>query len=225
MNSRIWQDYDGLSPRECAERIGRLTRKWYPQAFRDDAPPLPSAPAFQHFFLGLCTLADWIGSNENWFSFVDTPLDEYINVAKANAKRAIAEIGLDISEQRNSFAANGAPAFGALFSSDAQPEGFQPNAIQQATQDTPLDEPVVIIESETGSGKTEAALWRFARMYERGLVDGIYFALPTRAAAAQIHGARQAIHRKPVRRTGCAARCPCRAGLRSGRGCRKGGDA
>ena len=187
-NSRIWQDYGDLSPRECAERIGRLTRKWYPQAFRDDAPPLPSTPAFQHFFLGLCTLADWIGSNEDWFSFVDTPQDDYINVAKANAKRAIAEIGLDISEQRNSFAANGAPAFGSLFSSDAQPEGFQPNAIQQATQDTPLDEPVVIIESETGSGKTEAALWRFARMYERGLVDGIYFALPTRAAAAQIYG-------------------------------------
>ena len=29
-----------------------------------------------------------------------------------------------------------------------------------------LDEQLVIIESETGSGKTEAALWRFARMYE-----------------------------------------------------------
>ena len=50
-----------------------------------------------------------------------------------------------------------------------------------------LDEPLVIIESETGSGKTEAALWRFARMYEAGLVDGLYFALPTRSAASQIH--------------------------------------
>ena len=52
----------------------------------------------------------------------------------------------------------------------------------------PLDVPVVIIESETGSGKTEAALWRFARLYDAGLVDGLYFALPTRAAASQIHG-------------------------------------
>ena len=64
----------------------------------------------------------------------------------------------------------------------------QANAIQQATQDAPLKERLVIIESETGSGKTEAALWRFARMYEAGLVDGLYFALPTRAAAHQIHG-------------------------------------
>ena len=38
------------------------------------------------------------------------------------------------------------------------------------------------------AGKTEATLWRFARMYEAGLVDGLYFALPTRAAAVQIHG-------------------------------------
>ena len=52
---------------------------------------------------------------------------------------------------------------------------------------TPLDERLAIVESETGSGKTEAALWRFARMYEKGLVDGIYFALPTRAAASQMH--------------------------------------
>ncbi|CAI8057916.1 CRISPR-associated endonuclease/helicase Cas3 [Geodia barretti] len=47
--------------------------------------------------------------------------------------------------------------------------------------------PSTSIESETGSGKTEAALWRFAHMYEAGLVDGLYFALPTRSAAVQIH--------------------------------------
>ena len=51
-----------------------------------------------------------------------------------------------------------------------------------------LEEQLVIIESETGSGKTEAALWRFARMYQDELVDGLYFALPTRSAASQIHG-------------------------------------
>ena len=74
-----------------------------------------------------------------------------------------------------------APDFAGLF---GIPGG--PNAIQQKVQDTPLDERLVIIESETGSGKTEAALWRFARMYEAGLVDGLYFALPTRAAGSQI---------------------------------------
>ena len=184
-NSRIWQDFRELSPKDCAERIGGLLQEWFPQAFVADAPPLPSAPTFQHMFLGLCTLADWIGSNEDFFPYVDTPRDDYIETARENAKRAIVHIGLNISEQRRARKANALPGFKGLFGIDDAP-----NAIQQAAvgQHAPLEERVVVIESETGSGKTEAALLRFARMYERGLVDGIYFALPTRAAAAQIHG-------------------------------------
>jgi CRISPR-associated endonuclease/helicase Cas3 len=47
---------------------------------------------------------------------------------------------------------------------------------------------LVILEAETGSGKTEAALWHYMRLFEAGRVDGLYFAVPTRAAAAQLHG-------------------------------------
>ena len=178
-NPQMWSDFGDLSPRACAERIGQLLRDWFPQAFDETAPPLPSSPGFQHMFLGLCTLADWIGSNERWFEYIDTLQDDYINAARGNAKRAIRDIGLNIYTQRNHF--NVSPEPQELF-------GFKPNAIQRAaSQDALLGEPAVVIESETGSGKTEAALWRFAKMYERDLVDGIYFALPTRAAAAQIH--------------------------------------
>src|SRR5690606_3841040 len=46
----------------------------------------------------------------------------------------------------------------------------------------------VILEAETGSGKTEAALLHFMKLFHAGLVDGLYFALPTRTAATQIHG-------------------------------------
>ena len=188
-NSAIWRDFGDLSPHACAERIGELLRDWFPQAFDSDAPALPSAPAFQHMFLGLCTLADWIGSNEPFFPYVDAPQDDYIDTARENAKRAMKDIGLDISEQRRLFSGVSLPEFGALFHDEGDEYAKVPNSIQKAAaRDTPLDEPVVVIESETGSGKTEAALWRFARMYEQGLVDGVYFALPTRAAAAQIHG-------------------------------------
>ncbi len=180
-NPAIWRFFGGLDPREYVERIGRLAREWLPAAWRPGAPPLPSATAFQHMFLGLCNLADWIGSNKSWFEYVDAPRDDYMAAARANAKRAVEAIGLDVHEQRRQFA--GAPGFGTLFPHIEQP----PNAIQQAAVNAPLDERLVIIESETGSGKTEAALWRFARMYERGLVDGLYFALPTRAAATQLH--------------------------------------
>ena len=188
-NSEVWRDFGDLSPHACAERIGGLLRDWFPQAFNSDAPALPSAPAFQHMFLGLCTLADWIGSNEPFFPYVDTPQNDYMDTARENAKRAMKDIGLDISEQRRLFSGVSLPEFGALFRDDGDEYAKVPNSIQKAAaRDTPLDEPVVVIESETGSGKTEAALWRFARMYEQGLVDGVYFALPTRAAAAQIHG-------------------------------------
>lgn len=182
LNPPVWRAFGELDPRRCVERIGKLVRQWFPAAFDLDAPPLPSATAFQHMFLGLCNWADWLGSNECWFPYVDEHRDDYFEAAQRQAKRAIAAIGLDLICQRNGF--TGVPGFGALFDIPGAPK---PNAIQATAQRTPLDQPLVIIESETGSGKTEAALWRFARMYERGLVDGLYFALPTRAAAVQIH--------------------------------------
>jgi gas vesicle protein len=52
----------------------------------------------------------------------------------------------------------------------------------------PMRGPIVVLEAETGSGKTEAALWRFATLFATGQVDGLYFALPARVAASQIHG-------------------------------------
>ena len=185
-NTALWRRYGDLNPQDCVERIGRLVRQWFPAAFTQGGTPLPAASPFQHHFLGLCILADWIGSNEQFFPFNDQPDDNYIETARERAKQAIAYIGLDLNQQRAAFAARSLPSdFPDLFPHLKAPG---PNAIQQqAVLDTPLDEPIVIIESETGSGKTEAALWRFARMYQQGLVDGLYFALPTRAAARQIH--------------------------------------
>ncbi len=181
-NPSLWSQYGSLTPADEVRRIGELARQWFPAALAKDAPPLPSPPAFQHHFLGLCTLADWIGSNELWFPFCGEPRGDYMAQARQQARKAVREIGLDITAQREQLSA--VPGFSGLF---PQIDG-EPNAIQQAASDASLREPLVIIESETGSGKTEAALWRFAKMYEAGLVDGLYFALPTRAAATQLHG-------------------------------------
>ena len=181
-NPRVWRAFGDLDPHHCVARIGQLVRQWFPAAFDSAAPPLPCAPAFQHMFLGLCNWADWIGSDEDWFPFVEERRDNYFEDAQRRAKKAIESIGLNLSDQRNGFAR--VPGFGELFDIPGAPT---PNAIQETAQRTPLDRQLVIIESETGSGKTEAALWRFARMYEQELVDGLYFALPTRAAAVQLH--------------------------------------
>ena len=183
-NPIIWRSYGVLVPEEKVRHIAALARQWFPRAFDPTIHPLPSKPAFQHMFLGLCILADWIGSNDRdgWFPYVGVPDDHYIGKAREKAEKAVREgVKLNISEQREAVASTSERTFSDLF-------GFAPNAIQTAAQDTPLNEPLVIIESETGSGKTEAALWRFARMYRDGLVDGLYFALPTRSAAVQLHG-------------------------------------
>ena len=184
-NAVIWRDFGDLSPRYYVERIGRLIRGWFPAAWTSAAPLLPSAPAFQHMFLGLCMLADWIGSDQAYFPFCAEARDDYMTTARQNAQRAVSGIGLNLDSQRQTFHALPAlPDFGQLFDIP----DTTPNPIQRSAIETPLDERLVIIESETGSGKTEAALWRFAHLYQQGLVDGLYFALPTRAAASQIHG-------------------------------------
>ena len=181
-NLRLWAGIGGLNPFAELRRIGELARRWFPGAWDPGGRHLPSAPEFQHHFLGLCTLADWIGSKEDWFPFCSEPRENYIEQARKQALEAVRAIGLDIREQRERF--DRAPGFDVLFPDIHGPA----NPVQQAAADTPLDEPLLIIESETGSGKTEAALWRFARMYDAGQVDGLYFALPTRAAATQLHG-------------------------------------
>ncbi len=179
-NPAAWRPFGDLNPRQCVKRIVRLVRDWFPAAYIPTGAPLPSAPAFQHMFLGLCMLADWLGSDEQFFEFCDRVRDDYMDSARERARKAVSDIGLELAGQRDALPE--LPCFAALFDIDGQP-----NAMQRAVADLPLDESLVIIESETGSGKTEAALWRFARMYEAGLVDGLYFALPTRSAATQIH--------------------------------------
>ena len=186
-NTKIWRPRGDLNPQDQVSRIGELIRRWFPDAFEKGAQPLPPAPAFQHMFLGLCTLADWIGSDRERFPYrsePDKPDDLYFeNNARPRAQDALKEIGLDIGNQRAAVAATSAG-----FSDASRIFKFNPNPMQEAARDISLDEPLAIIESETGSGKTEAALWRFARLYETKRVDSLYFALPTRAAAVQIHG-------------------------------------
>ena len=184
-NSEIWHSYGALNPQRQVTHTGQLVREWFPEAWSSGAPPLPSSVAFQHLFTGLCMLADWIGSDEACFPFRAEPDSDYIQTARANARRAVSDIGLNLEDQRNTFLSHPAlTGFGQLFNLPNAKE----NAIQRAVTSVPREEQLVIVESETGSGKTEAALLRFARLYEKGLVDGLYFALPTRAAASQIHG-------------------------------------
>ena len=179
-NPAAWRAFGSIDPAAEIPAIGRAVREWFPAAWDPAAPPLPPAPAFQHMFLGLCTLADWIGSNTEWFPFSSGSDPAYIDRARKQAARALRDIGLDIEEQRAIEGAAPARDFRALFDV-AAPRPVQEHAVGA------LAERLMLIEAETGSGKTEAALWRFRELYRERRVDGAYFALPTRAAAKQLH--------------------------------------
>ena len=181
--SNHWQDnHASLRPQpfDKIREIALQIKDWFPDAFHQNAATLPSNPEFQHHFLGLLMLADWIGSDTRWFPFQPEPDPWYMETACRQAQNAIKAIGLDTTEQTM-------PATPTSLASIVGKPDAKPNAMQRAITEVDPLAPVVILESETGSGKTEAAMLHFQRMKRAGLVDGIYFALPTRAAAVQIH--------------------------------------
>ena len=181
----MWRAAEGRDPVSGLETLVAAARDWFPQAFSANVPTLPSAPWFQHAFAGLVMLADWIGSDasEGAFRFQreSDPVDR-MPFARERAAHALTALGLDVSNARNSLGAS-APAFEKLWP-------FAPCGAQQAVLDLdphPLGGTLTLLESETGSGKTEAALAHFFRLFHAGRVDGLYFALPTRTAATQLH--------------------------------------
>lgn len=123
-------------------------------------------------------LADWIASDVQFFPF-ETPAHEgRQEFARACARRALNAIGLSTPPERR------AQGFEETF-------GFAPTALQELlARRLPIDEAsrLVLVKSDTGSGKTEAALAWFFRLYAAGKVDGLYFALPTRVAARELYG-------------------------------------
>lgn len=179
--SHGWENISQVNymPLAAARQLGRLMRAWFPLAFGVGGAPLPDRPDFQHLFCGLVSLADWLGSTQSLFPFVPECDPSYMEHARWQAARAVAGIGLDVQRWRSVI--EGKVRFELLSG------GNTPRPAQEVTGAWSLDDPLVILEAETGSGKTEAALWRFAQLFEAGKVDSLYFALPTRAAARQIH--------------------------------------
>jgi len=178
-----WEDRGHLSPKSEAAEFGRLAKLWFAPAFEgggDSDEQLPSNSEFQHAFAGLVALADWIGSSE-YFHFVPKKDDNYIHQARETAHKVVSAIGLSVEQQRAVF-----KPLDRLSDYFTGFENLRP--LQQAVYDVPTDQNAIVLEAETGAGKTEAALLRFLKLYAAGEVDSLYFALPTRAAAVQLHG-------------------------------------
>lgn len=173
-----WQRRGGLDPVAGVDTLVAACRVWFPRAFQS-GPPLPECAALEHAFAGLVTLADWLGSNAAFFPFSTGP-ENRMPFARSHAAELVRKMDLGLPDEARADAWGRAPF--------ARVSEYVPTAAQQTVASLP-EAPsgsICVLESETGSGKTEAALARFVSLLERGAVDGLYFALPTRTAATQI---------------------------------------
>ena len=172
-NKGLWTD-------DALQRLADFkdwTRHWYPDVF-DEAPPFTSSQV-QHLFNGVLTLADWIASDRSllpWRPDLTDPEEAIEEARQCRTPKALRNLRLLPNRKANTSLSN-------LL------DGEEPYKVQEKTQGLPTSREgtLSILESATGSGKTEAALGRFARLLAEGLVDSLYFAVPTRAAAKQLH--------------------------------------
>jgi CRISPR-associated endonuclease/helicase Cas3 len=177
----LWRPviHDGeviYDPRQTLADIGKSVRIWFSSAFEQGAQ-LPESPEFAHLFAGLVQFADWLGSDTTFFPYAEQGEDRN-QTAWRRAKDAVAHIGVDVDTWRR--ALTSLPDFAKVFWVKS------PRPIQAKMANRDLGS-LLILESETGSGKTEAALWRFAQLFQSEQVDSLYFALPTRVAATQLY--------------------------------------
>jgi CRISPR-associated endonuclease/helicase Cas3 len=168
-----WRPVDGYDPLAELASLLAAARLRFPLAFAE-GPPLPEAPRFVALLAGLTTLADWLGSDTAHFPLATPPELPRPRFAKEQAALAVAVRGLG-------------PLSRAVPDTFAAAFGFPPYEAQEKAAAASLGA-VAALEAETGSGKTEAALWRALALIARGEVDALYFAVPTRTAATQLHG-------------------------------------
>jgi CRISPR-associated endonuclease/helicase Cas3 len=135
-------------------------------------------PAYSDLWLlaGLITVADWLGSNEEFFSpQVGVPPEE----SRALALRALNNIGWPGGALRLT-------SFSDAFAMEAGTR-FEANSVQQVVADIATTPGLIIIEAPMGSGKTEAALHAAQKFIANGDRHGLYFALPTQVTSNRIH--------------------------------------
>lgn len=128
---------------------------------------------------GLTSVADWIGSNEQFFPPEHRTSDKDVSALAGDALNAI-------GFQRTQFKRG--LSFHDLFHDLEKPEArWIPNEMQEKTLATVSGPGVYVVEAPMGMGKTEAALWAAYQLLVSGKATGIYFALPTQATSNRIH--------------------------------------
>lgn len=153
---------------DAGQVIGAFLDLW-PNANLDDLT-LAEATRLSWWLPGLVAAADWVGSNAAWFppTAAGPSPEDYLERARGLARDAVHHAGLEAAS----------PSGGDLFSLALRP--MQLACAEIALPPGPM---LAVIEDETGSGKTEAALILAHRMLQAGKGRGLFLALPTTATA------------------------------------------
>ena len=115
---------------------------------------------------GLTTVADWIGSGQDF----EDPSQDWVE----NIESALDAAGLMPPSYQNRL------SFEQVFD-------FSPNSTQQQLMAVADRPGVYVLEAPMGLGKTEAALYAAYQILQSGHASGIYFALPTQLTSNKIH--------------------------------------
>lgn len=176
--ARHWSRRGGYDPLDELVALLETAQECYPAAFDTTCGALALPPAAVSLYAGLLTLADWLGSDSERFAIPGKSGKARTASSRACAAARLDEPGLGPGDLLAE-AAMGA-TFGSCFGGD------EPYESQVRAGDLNHGR-VVVLEAETGSGRTEAASWRFLMLFRAGVIDGLYFALPTRTSAVQLH--------------------------------------
>jgi CRISPR-associated endonuclease Cas3-HD len=161
-----------------------------------NSPDAELAPHHSDLWLlaGLITMADWIGSNENWFSPANgLPTEE----ARRQANAALREIGWPGGKLRQT-------DFAESFASKDSPK-FNPNFLQDAVANAAQSPGLIIAEGPMGCGKTEAALFAAQQLIEADLIEcvlglgpNLFYNSPMEACVVICHTAKPKARRGKI---------------------------
>lgn len=174
---------DNYFRREDTQTAADFVARMAEMLLTEQARKIPSSPNFKDasemmswWFAGATVLADWLGSNTQFFPYKSPTMElgEYWEYAQAQASHALAQSGIakvSIEQGRD---------LKELF-----PKIQQATPLQQwaANVDIPQAAQIYLLEDVTGAGKTEAAMMLAYRLMEQDLAEGFFIGLPTMATA------------------------------------------
>ncbi|WP_371515844.1 CRISPR-associated helicase Cas3' [Kitasatospora sp. NBC_01300] len=174
----------GAAPMEAWEPVYRSLVTEAAELIGVPLPALPALvrperPAVLAMFTGLVILADWIASSDDHFTYrrLGTPAADWWSASQHQARDAISDLALDRWRPE--------PRTWPELFPGTTPRPFQIAALAALPEDGPA---LVVIESGTGSGKTRLAFAIAHHLARTCGHQGLFMAMPTRAATNQAAG-------------------------------------